>query len=132
KNLFADSSRAYSHGCVRVQNPREFAAILLNMTKEEVANNLGQVIKKGKGKGKSVTEAFSESHSVSLPEKVPVYLTYFTAWADDSGTIKYFDDIYGRDVAMAKAMAYDPYGKKPSNSKDVVADGAITGAINQN
>ncbi len=133
KNLFADSYRAYSHGCVRVQNPREFAAVLLGMTQEEVAGNLGQVVQVGKkGKKKEVVQAFAQSQSVNLTEKVPVYLTYFTAWADASGKIQFYDDIYGRDAAMAKAFAYDPLAKKINNSMDILADRGITGGIVQN
>ncbi len=133
KNLFADSNRAYSHGCVRVQNPREFAAVLLGMTQEEVANNLGQVVQVGKkGKKKEIVEAFAESRSINLTEKVPVYLTYFTAWADASGKIQFFDDIYGRDVAMAKAFTYDPSAKKLNNSIDILADRGVVGGIVEN
>ena len=134
KNLFADSNRAYSHGCVRVQNPREFAAVLLDMSQEEVANNLGQVVQqKGKkGKAKPVVEAFAESHSVNLSQKVPVYLTYFTAWADDTGKIQFYDDIYGRDLAMSKAMNRDPLAKKVNDSVEILADRGITGGITQN
>jgi L,D-transpeptidase YcbB len=130
KNLFADSTRAYSHGCVRVQNPREFASVLLGMNEEDVAKNLGPKAKKGKKA--DPTEAFVESHSVNLVQKVPVYLTYFTAWTDASGKIQYYNDIYGRDAAMQKAFAYDPMAKKPSDSGDVAAAGAISGALTQN
>ena len=130
KNLFAESTRAFSHGCVRVQNPREFAAVLLNMSQEEVAQNLGQKAKKNKKA--DPTEAFVDSHSINLAEKVPVYLTYFTAWADDSGKIQFYNDIYGRDTAMAKAFAYDPLAKKPIDSGDIATAGAIDGGLNQN
>ncbi len=130
KNLFADSTRAYSHGCVRVQNPREFASVLLGMNEEDVAKNLGQKAKKGKKA--DPTEAFVESHSINLTQKVPVYLTYFTAWADESGKIQYYNDVYGRDVAMAKAFAYDPLAKIPSDSGDIAAAGAISGGLTQN
>ena len=130
KNLFAESTRAFSHGCVRVQNPREFAAVLLNMSQEEVAQNLGQRGKKAKKADPA--EAFVESHSINLAEKVPVYLTYFTAWADDSGKIQFYNDIYGRDTAMAKAFAYDPSAKKSNDSGDIATAGAIDGGLNQN
>jgi L,D-transpeptidase YcbB len=130
KNLFSDSTRAYSHGCVRVQNPREFASVLLNMSAEDVAKNLGQ--KAQKGKKADPTEAFVDSHSVNLAQKVPVYLTYFTAWTDQSGKIHYYNDIYGRDAAMQKAFDYDPVAKKPSDSGDIVAAGAISGDLSQN
>ncbi len=116
KKLFADSVRAYSHGCVRVQNPREFAQILLGWNKDQVEKGL----------------AIEDTHSVQLPQKVPVHLTYFTAWTDDTGKVQYYDDIYGRDGAMAKAFAYDPNAKKPVNTTDVVAQSALTGGIIQN
>ena len=113
KNLFNDPVRAFSHGCVRVQNPREFAQILLGWSKDQVVTGL----------------ANKETHSVQLPQKVPVYLTYFTAWADDTGKIQYYDDVYGRDGAISKAMAYDPAAKVKSN---VLAEGAVAGGLTQN
>jgi L,D-transpeptidase YcbB len=128
KNLFADNVRAYSHGCVRVQNPREFAQVLLGWDKEKVAQNV-EVKKPRKGK---VAAEVLESSSVPLLTKVPVHLTYFTAWADEAGHIQYFDDIYGRDIAMAKAFAYNPNAKKPIISNDVAAKASIDGGIIQN
>ena len=114
KNLFNDPVRAFSHGCVRVQNPREFAQVLLGWNKEQVVTGL----------------ANKDTHSVQLPQKVPVYLTYFTAWADDTGKVQFFNDVYGRDAAISKALAYDPTARvKASN---VLADGAVTGGLTQN
>lgn len=89
KNLFAETTRAFSHGCVRVQNPREFAAILLDWDRSKVD---------------AETDS-GQSQSVPLPHKVPVHITYFTAWPDSSGKMIYFNDIYGRDEAMQKAIA---------------------------
>ena len=124
KNLFADSTRAYSHGCVRVQNPREFAAVLLGWNQEKVASNIGMVGKSGTG--------LVESHSINLPEKVPVHLTYFTAWTDENGKIRFFNDIYGRDAAMAKAFAYNQNTGKTNDNMNVVVNGAIIGGDTQN
>jgi len=42
---------------------------------------------------------------VKLPQKVPVYLTYFTAWPDAEGTVRFYDDVYGRDRLMQTAAA---------------------------
>ncbi|MDE2384534.1 MAG: L,D-transpeptidase family protein [Alphaproteobacteria bacterium] len=114
KKLFADPVRAYSHGCVRVQNPREFAQVLLGWNKDQVEKGL----------------AIQDTHSIQLPQKVPVHLTYFTAWPDENGVIHYYDDIYGRDGAMAKAFAYDPNGKKSGG--DIVAQTLVNGSIIQN
>jgi L,D-transpeptidase YcbB len=116
RNLFTQSTRAFSHGCVRVQNPREFAAVLLGMNQATVAANVES----------------GESHPVNLAKKVPVYLTYFTAWPDETGKIHYFDDIYGRDAAMAKAIAYGSEQKKPSNPIDIVADGTLGTGLTSN
>ena len=116
KNLFNDPVRAFSHGCVRVQNPREFAQVLLGWSKEQVVTGL----------------ANQDTHSVQLPQKVPVYLTYFTAWADDTGKVQFFNDIYGRDAAMGKALAYDPAARVKGNGGNVLADSAVTGGLKQN
>jgi L,D-transpeptidase YcbB len=89
KKLFAKNMRAYSHGCVRVQNPREFATVILGWSDDKVAANIENGM----------------SHSVKLSVKVPVHITYFTAWPDESGNMVYFDDIYGRDETMEKARS---------------------------
>ncbi|MGQ0486199.1 MAG: L,D-transpeptidase family protein [Hyphomicrobiales bacterium] len=89
KKLFAKDERAYSHGCVRVQNPREYAMVLLGWSRVKVDQNTDSGV----------------SHTVKLPAKVPVHLTYFTAWPDENGKILYFNDIYGRDQTMEKALS---------------------------
>jgi L,D-transpeptidase YcbB len=89
RNLFSQATRAFSHGCVRVENPREFAAVVLGWDSDKVDARTDS----------------GESQSVPLPHKLPVYITYFTAWPDSSGKMVYFNDIYGRDEAMQKAMA---------------------------
>jgi murein L,D-transpeptidase YcbB/YkuD len=89
RNLFSQASRAFSHGCVRVENPREFAAVLLGWDRQRIDEKTDS----------------GENASVSLPSKVPVHITYFTAWPDDTGKINYYNDIYGRDAAMEKAAA---------------------------
>lgn len=89
RELFEESARAFSHGCVRVQNPREFAAVILGWHVAEVAEHIKT----------------PRSETVRLKEKLPVHLTYFTAWPDDDGNMRYFDDIYGRDRAMEDARS---------------------------
>ncbi len=87
KPLFAKASRAYSHGCVRVQNPQHFAELLLGWSSEQVASAIDS----------------GQNQEVSLPEKVPVYLTYFTAWPDPEGNVHFYNDVYGRDDLMRTA-----------------------------
>lgn len=89
KNLFSETVRAFSHGCVRVQNPQEFASIILGWDRARIDKEI----------------ASGKSQSVTLKEKIPVHLAYFTAWPDSSGKMNYFNDVYERDGAMEKALA---------------------------
>ncbi len=89
RELFDNDVRAFSHGCVRVQDPRRFAEVILDWDAEKVAAHI-------ETKG---------SETIKLPEKVPVHLTYFTAWPDATGKIQYFNDIYGRDKALETARS---------------------------
>lgn len=114
KNLFKQDVRDFSHGCVRVENPREFAQVLLGWSKDQIEKGL----------------AISDTHSVDLPVKVPVYLTYFTAWVDDKGEVVYHDDIYGRDAAIAKAMNYNPNAR--SSLPNVAQGGVVSGGLIKN
>ena len=87
RELFEEEVRAFSHGCVRVENPREFASVLLGWTSQEVDSHI----------------ATPKTETIRLKETIPVHLTYFTAWPDETGRIEFFDDIYGRDRAMTEA-----------------------------
>jgi len=89
KNLFAESARTFSHGCIRVENPREFAEVVLGWDREMIDRETDS----------------RKSQSVVLKQKLPVHITYFTAWPDSSGKMNYFNDVYERDEAMDKALA---------------------------
>ncbi|WP_137388172.1 L,D-transpeptidase family protein [Rhodoligotrophos defluvii] len=91
KGLFSRAERDFSHGCVRVQDPRRLAEVLLSRdgwTAEQIA----KAIATGKNNG------------VRLKHRVDVHLVYMTAWPDSDGSIRYYNDIYGRDAKLAKAM----------------------------
>ena len=87
KNLFQRDMRAFSHGCVRLQDPRGMAAAVLGTSVDYVAQKLKQ--------GHS---------SEKVTRKIPVYVAYFTAWPDASGRIDYFADVYDRDARVLKAI----------------------------
>ena len=91
KNLFNKQVRAYSHGCVRVRNPRKLAQVLLG-PEGWSANRISGAIGTGK------------NQHVRLKRKIPVHLTYFTARVESSGKITYFSDLYGYDNRMARAL----------------------------
>lgn len=90
KNLFSRDNRNQSHGCVRVQNPRELASLLLQDTPEGIARSI----------------AVSGSHRRALPQPVPVFITYQTAFLDDSGAIAFRHDVYDRDAEVWQVLAY--------------------------
>lgn len=89
KHLFSRDVRAFSHGCVRLEDPRAMAAAVLGISREQV----GKYIAGGRNSRKNVQV------------KIPVYVSYFTAWPDLAGKVSYYDDIYGRDAHLAKALA---------------------------
>lgn len=88
KSLFKREHRAFSHGCVRLHDPQAMAAAVLGKSKSQIFAK----IKPGKNK----TE--------KLSVKVPVYISYFTAWPQEDGTVKYFNDMYARDAHLIKAF----------------------------
>jgi len=94
--LFAERQRTLSHGCIRVQDPGQFATLLLA---EDKGWSAGQVQRLLSG---------SETVSVGLNRLVPVHLTYFTATVDESGNLRTFDDVYGIDNRMAAKMFKNP------------------------
>lgn len=89
KHLFSRDVRAFSHGCVRLEDPRAMAAAVLGVSKEEVGKHI----------------AGGRNNRKNVPTRIPVYVSYFTAWPDLAGNVSYYDDIYGRDAHLAKALA---------------------------
>ncbi|MGH6807806.1 MAG: L,D-transpeptidase family protein [Ensifer adhaerens] len=88
KSFFKRDQRALSHGCVRLADPRRMAAAVLGTSVEDVGNEIGG------GRNKAL----------QVPQKVPVYVAYFTAWPNKDGVIEYFDDVYERDMYMNRAF----------------------------
>ena len=91
KSYFERDYRALSHGCMRVHNPWEFAAALLQHDPEVSAAGLQQLV------GGRETR-------VDLSSKIPVHITYFTAWVDETGELQVRDDVYGHDQRVEKAL----------------------------
>lgn len=90
KYLFSRSYRAYSHGCMRVQNPWDFAGALLQ---EEPKITLAQL----------ESERGGAERWNNLSRHIPVHITYFTLRVDEDGTIRSYGDVYGinkRLIAM--------------------------------
>ena len=88
RNLFNRSSRALSHGCVRLQKPREMAAAVLGKSESYIASRIAR----------------GENESEPVTANIPVYVAYFTAWPDSEGTVRYYGDIYDRDMYLSRAI----------------------------
>ncbi|MEM7429778.1 MAG: L,D-transpeptidase family protein [Pseudomonadota bacterium] len=88
RHLFRNKDRAYSHGCVRVQDPRKFAEVVLGWKSARVNSAVNA----------------KKNRPVKLAEKLPVHMTYFTLWLDDDGDLAAHADIYGRDKALERAL----------------------------
>lgn len=85
--LFEKTDRAYSSGCIRVDAPYNLAGILLDRSEpNQGKSQIEREIKAG------------ETQDLELPEKVRVFLTYFTTWVDSDGKVQFKPDIYGRDT----------------------------------
>ena len=104
KNLFAEPVRTFSHGCIRVQNPREFAVAILDWDRATVDKETDS----------------RKSQSIPLPQKIPVHITYFTAWPDSTGKINYFNDMYERDETIEKALAALAKAREASSTQKLV------------
>jgi len=92
RSLFSEAQRDFSHGCIRVEKPLDLAVYLM---------------KKSRWDRDSIESALDEGteHTIYLPRPVPIHLLYWTAWADEDGTIQFRTDINGVDRALAGALA---------------------------
>lgn len=90
RELFSRNVRTFSSGCIRAAKPLQLAAYLLSD-----ASHTWTVAEVKKAIATGATR------SVRLPAAVPIYMVYFTAWADKDGTVHFRDDIYGRDRRLA-------------------------------
>ena len=92
KDLFFKDERTFSHGCIRLQEPFQFAYSLLRNQEIDPVGKFQEVLEK------------DEETYINLSRKIPVYITYRTAFFDDFGQIHYRADIYGRDALVYMAL----------------------------
>lgn len=92
RHLFDEAQRDFSHGCIRLEMPMQLAVYLM---------------KKSKWNQESIEQALDEGteRSIYLPRPMLVHLLYFTAWADEDGTIQFRQDINGVDQPLSRALA---------------------------
>lgn len=92
KSLFEQDKRAFSHGCIRVSEPRRLALHLLHGDADWPPERIDEAMDAGR-------ERF-----VTLKKPVPVSILYFTAWVDIDGRIHFRDDVYKRDERLMEMI----------------------------
>ena len=102
KYLFAKDERAFSHGCMRVQYPDQYASVLLNIA-----------LPNDRYSPEKIRSMYGSSEiDIKFPTPIPVNITYQTAFVDDAGKLQIRRDVYGRDSTMIALL-------KNSRSKDL-------------
>lgn len=96
RELFEKTKRAFSSGCIRIEKAIEMAEYVLRGDPKWRRETILAAIEKW-------TEL-----TVRLPEPIPVHILYWTAWANEDGSIQFRHDIYGRDVLLGEALKEKP------------------------
>ena len=97
KNLFARDSRAFSHGCMRVENPEKYAEVLLSLSQPAEGYSIARI--------RSLYG--DQERTINLKQPIPVHVTYQTAFVDKQGQLNFRHDVYGLDTATLKLMRND-------------------------
>lgn len=90
--IFSRANRRLSHGCIRVQNPRDFAALLMDQPIDAINQGI----------------AAGNTSRNELPAPTPVFVVYQTAFADAAGVLQFRPDFYNRDVALWQLLQKTP------------------------
>jgi L,D-transpeptidase YcbB len=118
RQLFEQPSRPFSHGCMRVREPRRMAEILLNEDKGWDAAKIADLIANG-----------PPNNEVPIDRKIGVHVTYFTAWVDEQGALQTARDVYGHERRISQALAgeWAQIAKGPNHLAPVRAPQTVYG-----
>ncbi len=92
QSLFEREQRAFSHGCIRLSEPRDLAEYLLRDNAEWPPERIEAAMLSGR------------ETSVELTEPRPVLIVYFTSWVNSEGQLQFRDDVYGHDKRLAAEL----------------------------
>lgn len=92
RTLFERSSRAFSHGCMRLERPFELAAYLLRDDPRWTREAIAKAARAG-------TE-----RTARVRDPLPLHVLYWTSWVDEAGIVQFREDVYGRNAALRAAM----------------------------
>lgn len=93
KYLFKKKYRAYSHGCMRVRDPMKMAAVLFGEDRGWDRRKIDQLVNSG-----------VDDQQITLKNKIPVHVVYFTARANQDGEIELVKDVYGHEKLIQKGF----------------------------
>ena len=113
KHYFAQERRAYSHGCMRVQDPVKYAEVLLSYAAPK-SGYTADSIKRMLG---------GQEQQIDFRNQIPVHITYQTAFVDEAGKLQFRDDVYGHDAKVLSLMR---------GSERAVADTAVERPVDPN
>jgi len=116
RGLFEQPSRTFSHGCVRVRNPRRLAEILMAEDKGWEAGRVADLISNG-----------PPNNEVPVERSIPVHIVYLTAWVDEAGTLQTARDVYGHEKRIQQALEgkWNQIAKGPNHLAPVRAPAAL-------
>ena len=86
--LFSRTDRAFSHGCIRLERPRDLAYLLGKKLADVSEDEIDRYEQSG------------DTHVIRFKRQIPVYILYFTTWVDEDGTVRFHHDVYGHDEAL--------------------------------
>jgi murein L,D-transpeptidase YcbB/YkuD len=94
RDLFSVANRSFSHGCIRIGDPKKFAQYLLRSDTATI------------WKSKTIDSCMhlKTEKWVTLKKTLPVFIVYFTTWVDKNGILNFRKDIYGHDDKMSEKL----------------------------
>ena len=92
KSLFKEEKRNFSHGCIRLSEPKRLAQFILRNDANWDSVKITRAMNAGK------------EQYYNVKEPIPVFIGYFTAWVDREGKLNFRDDIYGHDKKMKERL----------------------------
>jgi murein L,D-transpeptidase YcbB/YkuD len=92
RDLFTQANRSFSHGCIRLGEPKKFAEYMLRNDSTWTSDAIEKAMHLAKEKW------------VTVKKSVPVFIVYFTAWVDKDGLLNFRKDIYGHDEKMGEKL----------------------------
>ena len=95
KGLFGETNRAFSHGCIRVENPKKLATYLLRNNRDWNPEKVDKIL---------LTDVQT---GIRINPTVAVYIAYFTAWVDMNGHLNFRNDLYNLDKKLSKEVFGD-------------------------